>query len=52
VARSVRTRCPVPHAWAYEGPWLWQFSGDGVNDHGIKVPGIHGQIDMNSFLKR
>jgi lysozyme len=40
----------VPHAWAYEGPWLWQFSGDGVNDRGIKVPGIHGQIDMNSFF--
>lgn len=38
-------------------PWdkatLWQFSGDGVNAQGIRVPGIYfpdaGKIDMNAY---
>lgn len=41
----------VPPAWT--APWLWQFSGDGVNSQGIRVPGVNsaqaGQLDMNSF---
>lgn len=40
-----------PSAWAK--PWLHQFSGDGVNNHGIRIPGINdaqaGKLDMNSF---
>jgi lysozyme len=36
-----------PKAWAK--PWLQQFSGDGINDHGIKVPGVSGLVDLNSF---
>jgi GH25 family lysozyme M1 (1,4-beta-N-acetylmuramidase) len=40
-----------PPAWV--APWLHQFSGDGVNAHGIQVPGVNaaqaGQLDMNSF---
>lgn len=40
-----------PKAWAR--PWLHQFSGDGVNAHGIKIPGVNsaqaGQLDMNSY---
>lgn len=40
-----------PAAWS--APWLHQFSGDGVNNHGIIVPGINaaiaGKVDMNSF---
>lgn len=40
-----------PAAWA--APWLHQFSGDGVNNHGIAVPGVLAaqakQLDMNSF---
>lgn len=37
----------VPPSWSK--PWLWQFSGDGINSQGIKIPGISGQIDMNSY---
>lgn len=41
----------VPPAW--DAPWLWQFSGDGVNNHGIKIPGVNAsqasQLDMNSY---
>lgn len=37
----------TPPSWA--SPWLWQFSGDGVNAHGISIPGIAGQVDINSF---
>ena len=40
-----------PAAWI--SPWLHQFSGDGVNSNGIKIPGVNaaqaGQLDMNSF---
>lgn len=39
----------VPDAWSGKGAWLWQFSGDGVNSHGIVVPGISGEIDMNAY---
>lgn len=37
----------VPPAW--KGPWLWQFSDGNINNHGIKVPGITGFVDLNSF---
>lgn len=41
----------VPQAW--DKQWLWQFSGDGVNNHGIKIPGVNAsqasQLDMNSY---
>jgi GH25 family lysozyme M1 (1,4-beta-N-acetylmuramidase) len=37
----------VPPAW--DDYWLWQFSDGNVNTHGIKVPGISGQVDMNSY---
>jgi lysozyme len=41
----------VPAAW--DSPWLWQFSGDGINNHGIKIPGVNAsqasQLDMNSY---
>lgn len=40
-----------PKAWA--APWLHQFSGDGVNNHGIHVPGVNanqsGKLDMNTY---
>jgi GH25 family lysozyme M1 (1,4-beta-N-acetylmuramidase) len=40
-----------PAAWA--APWLHQFSGDGVNNHGIVMPGVDARqasaLDMNSF---
>lgn len=40
-----------PAAW--RAPWLHQFSGDGTNNHGIRVPGINpaiaGQLDMNAY---
>lgn len=40
-----------PPAW--EKPWLHQFSGDGVNSHGIIVPGIDssqaGKLDLNCY---
>jgi lysozyme len=40
-----------PKAWPK--PWLHQFSGDGVNANGIRVPGVNanqaGKLDMNSF---
>lgn len=40
-----------PKAWG--APWLHQFSGDGVNNHGIVVPGVlasdASKLDMNSF---
>lgn len=39
----------APDAWA--STWLWQFSGDGVSNHGISVPGLSrgNTCDMNSF---
>lgn len=41
----------VPSAWS--APWLHQFSGDGSNSHGIRVPGVDaaqaGKLDMNTF---
>lgn len=41
----------VPNAW--DNYWLWQFSGDGVNNQGIHVPGVNAaiasQLDMNTF---
>lgn len=33
----------------FQAVWLHQFSGDGVNSHGLKPPGIHGLVDMNSY---
>lgn len=40
-----------PKQWAV--PWLHQFSGDGTNNHGIRIPGVNaalaGKLDMNSF---
>lgn len=36
-----------PAAWA--SPWLHQFSGDGINDHGIKVPGLAGLADLDYY---
>lgn len=40
-----------PKAWGQ--PWLHQFSGDGVNSHHIKIPGVSqeqaGLLDMNSY---
>lgn len=40
-----------PAAWS--APWLHQFSGDGVNNHGIHVPGVNpaiaGKLDMNAY---
>lgn len=38
---------PLP--WA--GPTLWQFSGDGISNQGIIVPGIlnGGTVDMNTY---
>lgn len=42
-----------PAAW--ESPWLHQFSGDGVNNHGIVIPGVDpsqaSQLDMNSYAR-
>lgn len=38
----------IPAAWG-DKLFLHQFSGDGVNDHGIDVPGISAKVDMNSF---
>lgn len=37
----------TPKAW--QAPWLWQFSGDGRNSHGIRVPGVSLGVDMNTF---
>jgi GH25 family lysozyme M1 (1,4-beta-N-acetylmuramidase) len=37
----------LPIAW--DKVWLWQFSGDGINSQGIKVPGISGELDLNSY---
>lgn len=39
----------LPPAWTEY--WLWQFSGDGTNTHGIVIPGIFGgsKIDMNAY---
>lgn len=39
----------MPDPWT--NYWLWQFSGDGVSSHDIKVPGIFhgGSLDMNVF---
>jgi lysozyme len=41
----------VPAAW--NAPWLWQFSGDGINNQGINIPGVNAsqasQLDMNSY---
>lgn len=41
-----------PPAWTV--PWLHQFSGDGVNNHGIHVPGVNAaqsdKLDMNSYV--
>lgn len=37
----------TPKPWTE--PWLWQFSGDGRNAHGIRVPGVSLGVDMNSF---
>ena len=41
----------VPAAWRETGAWLWQFSGDGVANRGLSVPGLKNgsTIDMNSF---
>jgi lysozyme len=41
----------VPTAWKVTGAWLWQFSGDGVANRGITVPGVlHGNaVDMNAY---
>lgn len=38
---------PLP----WSEPWLWQFSGDGIENRGITVPGIYrgDTVDMNSF---
>lgn len=37
----------TPKPWTE--PWLWQFSGDGRNAHGIRVPGVSLGVDMNTF---
>lgn len=37
----------TPAPWTV--PWLWQFSGDGVNAHGIHVPGVSAGVDMNTY---
>lgn len=38
---------PLP----WDKPTLWQFSGDGTNNHGITIPGIlnGNTVDMNHF---
>jgi GH25 family lysozyme M1 (1,4-beta-N-acetylmuramidase) len=41
----------VPVAW--KNYWLWQFSGDGVNNPGITIPGVNPaqakRLDMNAY---
>ena len=39
----------LPPAWTKY--WLWQFSGDGTNSHGIVIPGIFAgsKVDMNTW---
>lgn len=42
----------VPHPQiSWDKAWLWQFSGDGINNNGITVPGITAgnKVDMDSF---
>jgi lysozyme len=44
-------RMILPPAWAQAGAWLWQFSGDGVANRDVTVPGLArgNTVDMNSF---
>jgi lysozyme len=44
-------RAIVPAAWSASGAWLWQFSGDGIANRGLEVPGLArgNTVDMNSF---
>ena len=37
----------LPAAW--DALWLHQFSDGTVNSNGLNVPGITGQVDLNSF---
>lgn len=41
----------VPAAW--KSYWLWQFSGDGINNQGISIPGVNPtqakRLDMNAY---
>jgi len=41
---------PAPHLpAAWSSIWLWQFSDGTINKQGLQVPGISGQVDMNSY---
>lgn len=37
----------IPAGWS--NPWLWQFSGDGVNAHGVTVPGVSNPVDLDTY---
>lgn len=39
----------LPASWETSGAWLWQFSDGVINRNGYTVPGVTGQVDLNSY---